>query len=217
MKRLSETLEQEPAAIPSLEHSHIALVYDNEIERHQAVADYLNEGLKKGQLCYYCSVYNRDEDHLTKLAPLIVDYEENVKSGNLVIVDFAPFYIAAVCGDLSPFEQVADKIEQAVKSRGDKHARLVGDCVCFLFKNKHFDECAKLEAWWQENPFIGAYLCPYPRSDLERFPHKMHLKNAIQDHDIVIDAHGNILVEYMNQKDKSVSGKHDREEDRKAP
>lgn len=191
----------------NLEKSHIALVYDTEVERHQAVADFLNVGLKKGQLCYYCSVYNRDEDHLAKLAPLILDYHENIKSGNLVVVDFTPFYIAAMSDDLTPFEQVANIIEQAVKSRGDKHARLVGDCVCFLFKNSHFDECAKLEAWWQEKPFIGAYLCPYPRSDLEQLPHKTHLKSVIQNHDIVVDAHGNLLVEYMNKKDDQSFGK----------
>src|SRR5687768_1041118 len=92
---------------PNLEHSHIALVYDTETDRHRAVANFLNEGLKKGQLCYYCSVYTRDEGHLEKLAPLIVDYEQNIRSGNLKIIDFASFYISAMCGDLSPFEQVA--------------------------------------------------------------------------------------------------------------
>jgi len=66
-----------------------------------------------------------------------------------------------------------------------------------------------LEAWWQQKPFIGAYLCPYPRSDIEGYPHNMHLKSALQDHDIVVDANGKLLTEFMNGKNDNKSQNND--------
>ena len=54
--------------------------------------------------------------------------------------------------------------------REDKHVRLWGDLVSYLFEQKHFDECMLLEQWWQKNPLGGTTICPYRNSILGDAP-----------------------------------------------
>ena len=83
---------------------HVMLLYDSGDERNAAAAHYLNEGLKSGQLCVYASVVACDSAskwHTSNISPMIIDYEENVRQGNLVIVDFKPFFESAEKGELA--------------------------------------------------------------------------------------------------------------------
>jgi len=179
--------------------SHIALFYDNRENLYRTVADYINTRLYKGQFCVYATVNYRDEHHIEKFSSLITDFEENVEVGNLLVVDLASYYISAMIGDMKPFEEAKKLFEEKGRQRADKHVRFVGDGTGLLFKNRHFDECAMVEQWWnnggtmveqwwQDKPFEGSYVCPFSRMLLENFPHDLHAKRAVMaTHDIIIN------------------------------
>ena len=169
-------------------NKHILLLYDNQAALESLIAEHINEGLKSGQLCVFGSIHLRDHEFIESFSSLIVDYKENVKKGNLLIIDLAPFYISAVMGDMTPFENAKKMLAEKVGHRSDKRIRFVGDGAGFLFKNRHFEECAILEQWWQEKPFEGTYVCPYLRSSLDGHYHALHAKRAVMAaHDIVIN------------------------------
>lgn len=170
-------------------NKHIMLLYDDAGGLDAAVADYINVGLERGQLCVYATVHYRDEGYLEKFSSLITNYKENVDSGNLMVIDLASFYISALTGDMKPFEDAKKLFAEKARERNDKHVRFVGDGTGFLFKNRHFDECAMIEQWWQERPFEGSYVCPFEKSLLHAFPHDA--KDVVMEtHDVVVDVSG---------------------------
>lgn len=171
------------------DYQHIVLLYDSEEKRDSAIAQYLNEGLKRNQLCVYASIRVSDEGHLKKMSSKIQDYEENVRKQNLLVVDLAPSYIAAMSHDLVPFEKAKNDFSSRARERADKHIRFVGDAVGLLFENRHFEECLAVEGWWQQKPFVGSYMCTFEKSLLDIYPHNNHKKSILTiKHDIIIDA-----------------------------
>jgi hypothetical protein len=180
------------------QHGHIALMYEDDSQRNAAVAKFINEGLRRDELCVYASIQTRVPGHLGEFSRSIDNYEENVEGGNLLIIDFAPFYIAAISDDLEPFEEASKQIKESAKKRKNKNVRFVGDCADFLFKNEHFDECIRLEEWGQSEPFEGCYLCPYPKQLINKYPHDLHKFRVQANHDIVADGNGNILAAYSD-------------------
>lgn len=176
-------------------HNHVILVYDHEADREDAISQYLNEGLRRNQLCVYASVFVRDQGHMERLASKIKNYQDHLAKGSLIVIDFTPYYIAAMSEDFSLFEGIKEMVNQKVKDRDDKYVRLAGDCVSFLFKNKHFEECLALEGWWQQKPFDGCYLCPFPKSLFESYPYSSHKHSlCVVKHDVAIDTEGKMLL-----------------------
>ena len=174
------------------------MTYESREVLNHAIAIYINEGLRRGQFCVYATVYYRDEDHIENFSTLIDNYKENVEKGNLLIVDLAPFYIASLVGDMKPFEDAKKLFAENVKERAEKHIRFVGDGTGFLFKNRHFDECAMLEEWWQDKPFEGSYVCLFSKQSFNSYPYGMYSNRAIiGTHDIVIDA-SDIIISNSN-------------------
>ena len=177
------------------ENDHIILVYENDQDRDSAISQYINEGLKRNQLCVYASVHVREEGHLKQIASRIENYELSISQGNLLILDLAPLYIAAMSEDLRPFDDISKMLIEKAKSRTNKHIRLVGDCVAFLFKNKHFEECLALEGWWQQKPFVGSYMCPFPKSMFNSYPFVNYRDSLLSiKHDLAIDTEGRVLA-----------------------
>jgi hypothetical protein len=100
----------------------------------------------------------------------------------------ASLYVSAMTGNIKRFEEARKLFAERVEARKDKHVRFVGDGTGFLFKNRHLDECVKLEEWWQEKPFEGSHICPFEKQRDGSFPHEMHLKRVIANtHDVVIN------------------------------
>lgn len=185
---LTSSVNSNQSLIGPQDKAHIALLYDNEDALYSAIADYLNEGLAKGELCVYASVRIRDEGHTEKIASLIKDYDTHVEKGNLLVVDLALHYISALIGDMQPFEEAKKLFAEKSKDRANKHVRFVGDGTGFLFKNKHFDVCEMLEEWWQNKPFEGSYVCPFSKEFLSSYPHNLHAKRAVLvRHDVTVD------------------------------
>jgi len=99
---------------------HVMLRYNSDDGRNVAAANYINEGLASGQLCLYASVGAVDSVskwHTSRISPNITGYEENVKKGNLIIVDFKRFFESVQKGDLIPFRQLKADLERMLAQR----------------------------------------------------------------------------------------------------
>ena len=93
------------------------LLCNNQEEYNIAAIDCINEGLESGQLCIYASVFNSDKSHLSKISSKITNYLENIEKGNLLIIDFLPFYESAKASNLRPFKQLKKQIEDLLHKR----------------------------------------------------------------------------------------------------
>lgn len=191
------------------ENSHIILLYGNNNnidddndgqELVDSVSQYINEGLQKGQLCVHASIFLLDEEYLTRFSSKIVEFDLNVKKGNLILIDLTEYYLDALTGDLERFDKLRDEIIDKAKSdsqRDNKHVRLTMDCSMFLLKNKHFEECISLENWWHKKYFEGSCLFPYPMNLLSQFPYNYYLFKIFHKKDVVIDSESNIAIDYV--------------------
>ncbi len=131
---------------------HVMLLCNNQDEYNTAAIDSINEGLEAGQLCIYASVFNGDKSHLSKISSKITNYLENIEKGNLLIIDFLPFYESAKASNLRPFKQLKKQIEDLLHKRisdgiGDK-VLIFAEAAGFLSEHCHFDKSIELESWW---------------------------------------------------------------------
>jgi KaiC/GvpD/RAD55 family RecA-like ATPase len=125
------------------------LLCNNQYECDSAAIDSINEGLRAGQLCIYASVFNGDKSHLNRISPKILNYQENMDKGNLVMIDFLPFYESAKVSNLSPFKQFKELIEKLLHERiaegkGGK-VLIFAEAAGFLSEHCHFDKSIELE------------------------------------------------------------------------
>ena len=187
-----------------LQDSHIILLYNDQQDLNDAYITYINEGLAQGQLCVFASVLLQNNDFLKDISPKIINFEENVQNENLLLIDMANYYIQAMMDNLEEFDKFKKKMMEKVKNdtkRFDKHVRLIGDCCGFLFKNKHFEECINLEKRLHQKRFEGSFLCPYSKSLFNQFPYYYYLFRVFHVDDIVIDSHGNFLLDYVKNSE----------------
>jgi hypothetical protein len=171
------------------DRKHMALFYDSDKQRDGEIIRFINEGLEGGQFCIYGTIHVRDKEYFQDMSSQIVDYEENVRKGNLLVVDFSPFYIAALTGDLTPYKQVQKQLEEMFERNKEMKVRYVGDATGLLFKNKHFDECAMVEEWWQGARIEAVTtLCLFQKSLLDEYPFNHHKHKIFANHDVAIGA-----------------------------
>jgi CRISPR/Cas system-associated endoribonuclease Cas2 len=187
-------------------NEHILLLYNNEDERDKLAAKYINEGLNRGQLCVYASIMDPDIRSLKDtLKTRISDFDINIKEGNLLLMKLSTHYVGALAGNLEPFDTMERELTDRAKIREDNHVRIVADCAGFLYENKHFDECVKLEQWWHQKPFEGSYLCPFRKSLCDKFPYNYHKYSIFGNHDIIIDEHGSLIGCYIPRSSTSIN------------
>jgi hypothetical protein len=178
------------------ERKHTALLYDTEQQRDSEIIRFINEGLSSDQFCIYGSIHVRDKEHFQSLASRITDYEKNIKEGRLLVVDFAPFYIAALTNDLTPFKEVQRQIAAMFRNNKDMKVRLAGDATDLLFKNMHFDECALIEEWWQNNRIEAVTtLCVFEKSLFGKHPFNYHKHRIFTSHDVAMGSNGSSTEE----------------------
>lgn len=169
--------------------THVALVYDKLEEKDFLVAQFINAGLAKGELCAYGTVRYRIPGHLETMSSMIKDYDRHVKEGNLIVIDFAPFYLSAIMDDFGPFASAKEMLEQKLQGRKNKQVRITGDAVELMFDSDEFDSCASLENWWQHTFEAGITLCTYKRSSIKSTYHDIQFQRTVRStHDYVIDA-----------------------------
>ena len=164
---------------------HFVLLYSNDNKCDNLVSMYINEGLKRKQLCVYASI-RMNERVSPKISSQIIHYEENIKNENLLNISLKPFYISALNNDMKPFEDIKKELVNKVTDRKDTRIRFVCDLTGFLFNTTHFDECIDLEQWWQNKPFPGSYVCLYPNLMLSKYPFHFQKNIVFRIHDNVI-------------------------------
>ncbi len=164
---------------------HVIITYSDYNKLIDVVIQFLNVGLKRGQLCIFGTV-NVNNETTEKLSSGITDYEENIQKKNLLMFPLMQFYSKIMKHDLTLLEDLKKIVSHNVKKRSDKHVRLYGDLGSLLFEQKHFDECILLEEWWQKNPLRGTCVCPYKNSIFEESPYKEIKDKVLHTHDILI-------------------------------
>ena len=123
--------------------------------------------------------------------------------GNLLTFDTKTFYNFALAGDLQPFEELKVLIEEAIEEKRIASKRndeepivvVVAGVAAELNRNEKFDECIKLEEWWQKTHSESLHkglkvktICPHlsPKLDKGEF---MHYKQAISSlHEVVVES-----------------------------
>lgn len=175
---------------------HAMLLYESDDDRAAAAIDCINGALGEGRICVYASVGALEPAsrwRASSLASGIASYDENVASGNLVIVDFRPFFESAQKGDLGPFTRLKERLEGMMimmlagkNASGEKKKRgmtVFADAACTLSECREFDRCAQLESWWHRtceewarNGIDISVVCPHPGAILSR---EAHARDAI--------------------------------------
>ena len=164
---------------------HVIITYQTKNRLTDLVAYFFNEGLQRNQLCIYGSMES-EGGILPELSLKIKDYEKNVRNENLIIIDLKPFYISIMNHDLAQFEEMKKSVLIKKLERVDKHIRLYGDLVSFLFEEKHFEQCFRLEQWWQNNPLGGTVICPYRTEILDNPSYSDKKEQIIREHDNIV-------------------------------
>jgi CheY-like chemotaxis protein len=168
---------------------HVLLLCNNQEEYDSAAIDSINEGLQAGQLCIYASVFNHDKSHLSKISSKITNYMKNIEKGNLVIIDFLPFYESAKASNLAPFKQLKKRIEELLYKRisegKDDKALIFAEAAGFLSEHCNFDKSIELESWWNDahlewlkNKLNITVLCPHSAAVLNK-KSNLHAKSQI--------------------------------------
>lgn len=169
------------------ECKHMAFFYDNGQQCDDEIIRFINQGLEGGQLCIYGTVHFRNKEYFRTLSSKIKNYEQNVKDGHLVVVDFVPFYDAALKGDLTPYKEVQSKLCELFVRNDDLKVRYVGDATGLLFKDGHFDECVMIESWWQQNRIEAVTtLCLFQKSLMDESPFADEKERVIRSHDAIL-------------------------------
>ncbi|WP_458742891.1 MEDS domain-containing protein [Candidatus Nitrosocosmicus sp. T] len=186
--KLTHEINYENILISPPYNGHIILLYENESDLDNAIATYINEGLKRDQLCLHASVNLNNRDYIENFSSQITNYQENIEKGNLMIIDLTLYYVQAMVGNLDPFNKLKEEIVNIVnkdRNRKDKHVRLTADCATLLFKNQHFNQCILLEEWWHQEPFPGSYICPYPKYLVNQFPYNAYFTRLFLHDDVI--------------------------------
>jgi hypothetical protein len=172
-------------------------------DEDNAATKYVNEALKKGYLTVYLPVdgdNNNDASHASEMTSSeSIAYEENVNRGNLLTLD-TTFYDNALAGNLEPFEELKVLIEEAIEERIVSKTKddeelivvVVAGVAAELNRNEKFDDCIKVEKWWQkthsewlQKGLKVTVICPHlsPKLDKGEFS---HYKQAISSlHEVV--------------------------------
>jgi len=178
-------LADDSALVDPRGKEHFLLLYKDESRRDQNVIKFINEGLKRNQLCIHATL-DRNEKTLSKMASQILDYETNIKNGNLIIANIEHLYKSALREDWKSFDDFAMAISFDTQSRSDRYIRIVGGCAPFLFQNKYLKQSIVLEEWVQRKPFNGSMVCPLLSSLFEEDPFKNYQQVYLRCHDRVI-------------------------------
>lgn len=179
----------------SSDRQHLMLLYDDEHKRSSTEIECINRALDRGQFCVYATVDAHDKKFVEEMAAKMTDYQKHVEQGDLLIVDFMPFYESAAAGSLDYFNGLRGRIEAILKDRvaagKSGKALMVADAACNLSKHGQFDECVTLERWWQDthNEWMQkdmdvTIICAHPADALSDARERMRISHA---HSMTID------------------------------
>ncbi len=130
-----------------------------------------------------------------------------MNQANLLTFDTRTFYKFALAGNLEPFEELKVLLEEAIREKRIAYKRnddeeeeepivvIVAGVAAELNKNEKFDECIKLEKWWQDTHsewlqkgLKVTIICPHlnPKLGKGEFMHYEHAISSL--HEIVVES-----------------------------
>lgn len=118
-----------------------------------------------------------------------------------MVIDLSGYYIEAMTGNLPHFDKLKDKLTKIGNNFNEdrnNHIRSTAYYATLLPKNRHFNECIRLEEWWHQKPFVGTYICPFSKSLFSQFPYNLYLSRIFHTHDVIVDTDWNLMPEFMN-------------------
>ncbi len=126
------------------DYEHFVVLYSNKNDLDQsnyneAISEYINARLSRNQLCIYAYIEKDVESAMAELSKRITNYEENLKAGNIMLVDFKPYCLSAMDNNLEPFKELMQVVKEKTRQRPDKHVRIIGRAAGWLYENKYFD------------------------------------------------------------------------------
>lgn len=182
---------------PSSGFQHILLLYNDKNDLNNSVNRFLNEGLRRNQICIHATVSLLDMNYIKNFVVQIENYRKNREQGNFMLLNLLPYYEKVVIGNIKYFDKLAclvlDKASKGRKNESNKDIRMTLDCGSLLVKNGYFEQCISLEGWLHQKPFSGWSLCLYPQYLFEKFPNDVCFSTLFHSHDIVVDANGRRL------------------------
>lgn len=193
---------------------HIMLMYAKEEDRVQAASYWINRALDDGHVCIYASVHVLDQSHqlsIEKLSDKIKNCKDNIRNKHLQIINFMPYYESALNGNLLPFKELKNSLEEMindlrVEGKKDK-VTVFADAACSMCEIKSFERSEILENWWQDvhdewhnNNYHITVICPHPQLELM---HNLDSKFRIMgSHDMLVDLDKYDLHELVDQYEK---------------
>jgi hypothetical protein len=191
------------------QQQHTMILHRSDEENE--VTKYVSEALRNGYLTVYLPLTgSNNNNYSSDLSKITLaedrEYEENMNRGNLLTFDTGTFYTFALAGNLQPFEELKVLIEEAIEEKQilskkkmaneeEVSVVVVAGVAAELNRNEKFDECIKVEEWWQKTHsewlhkgLKVAIMCPHliPKLDKGQF---MHYKQAISSfHDTVVES-----------------------------
>lgn len=133
---------------------HVLLLCNGRDECDACAMEMLNSALQDGQFCIYASVLNGRQAHLDTVAANIRDYRRHLENGDLVVLDFQPFYESALAYDLAPFVGLKASIESALGKRkaqgADARTLIFAEAAGMLCAHGYLDASSRLESWWND-------------------------------------------------------------------
>lgn len=165
--------------------SHLLLLYENERKRDDMVTEFIQDGLRRGHLCVYASV-NLNTEFVLTLRSRILNFDDHISDGNLILTDLRSFQDPLLKNDLSLFEEFQAYLINKVKFNKEKFIRITGDLMDYLMEHAHYESGMLLESWWEKSQFYGTNLCTCCNTLLNTTETEEIKQRIFDSHDIVI-------------------------------
>jgi PAS domain S-box-containing protein len=185
------------AAAPVLpvETGHTVQFYENEDFLAAAVADYLAEGLQRGEH----AVVIATEEHRTAFSRRLgvkgIDVQAAVRHGQLTLLDAAETLRMFMVGGRADRKRFREVIEAVLENcyRRDRMAgiRLFGEMVDILWREGNTDGAIRLEELWNEVGEAHSFnlLCAYSIGNFYKAADTEKFREVCAQHSRVLPAH----------------------------
>ena len=163
----------------SFNNYHGMLLYKNNDQRNEILINLLNKELAKGHICIYAPVdlYNSENNSsISAISSKILNYHENIQSGNLQIINMRHYYESAIRRGMRTFNNIKAGLQKSQRRRRyddgktRKEILVITDINFSLLQNKYVGQCFAVEEWLgnvhseyvQNNQYV-TILCLYPK------------------------------------------------------
>lgn len=173
-------------------HEHTVQFYENEQFLAAAVADFLADGLRSGNVVVVIATAAHRDAFSTRLKSKAIDPAAAVQSGKLIMLDaretLSSFMVQAT-PDREKFRaNVGTLLESCVRAAGTSPVRAYGEMVDLLWKDGNVAGALQLEELWNElqQTFPFSLLCAYAMGNFYKGAHGKGFEQVCHTHTHVL-------------------------------